>query len=87
MENTENNKQVAMGLGAKIGVLASTQGVTQTSLAENCQISRISINRFFRGRSEIRASDLVRVLQTLGIDLNQEIERKLGLNIYPQLPR
>lgn len=64
-------------IGPKVALLASKLRVKQTQLAEGCGISRISVNRFFRGRSEIRASDLVKVLDALGIDLNFEIDRRL----------
>lgn len=64
-------------LGLQVAQLASRLKVKQTRIAQDCEISRISVNRFFRGRSEIRASDLVNVLKVLGIDLEQEIERRL----------
>jgi predicted XRE-type DNA-binding protein len=64
-------------LGQQVAQLANRMKVKQTRIALDCEISRISVNRFFRGRSEIRASDLVNVLKVLGIDLEQEIERRL----------
>lgn len=64
-------------LGQQVAQLATQLKVKQTRIAQDCEISRISVNRFFRGRSEIRASDLVNVLKVLGIDLEQEIERRL----------
>ncbi len=65
-------------LGPQVAQLANRLKVKQTRIAQDCEISRISVNRFFRGRSEIRASDLVNVLKVLGIDLEQEIERRLA---------
>ena len=64
-------------LGPQVAQLANRLKVKQTRIALDCEISRISVNRFFRGRSEIRASDLVNVLKVLGIDLEQEIERRM----------
>jgi predicted XRE-type DNA-binding protein len=64
-------------LGPQVAQLASRMKVKQTRIAHDCEISRISVNRFFRGRSEIRASDLVNVLKVLGINLEEEIERRL----------
>ena len=64
-------------LGPHIAQLANRLKVKQTRIAMDCEISRISVNRFFRGRSEIRASDLVNLLKVLGIDLEEEIERRL----------
>ena len=64
-------------IGIQVAQLASRMKVKQTRIAQDCEISRISVNRFFRGRSEIRASDLVNVLKVLGINLQEEIERRL----------
>lgn len=76
---TQDNKPI----GTQVAQLAHRLKVKQTRIAQDCEISRISVNRFFRGRSEIRASDLVNVLKVLGIDLEQEIERRL----QPQITR
>ncbi len=64
-------------IGLRVAQLANRMKVKQTRIAQDCEISRISVNRFFRGRSEIRASDLVNVLKVLGIDLQQEIDNRL----------
>ncbi len=64
-------------IGTQVAQLANLLKVKQTRIAQDCEISRISVNRFFRGRSEIRASDLVNVLKVLGINLEEEIERRL----------
>jgi transcriptional regulator with XRE-family HTH domain len=64
-------------LGPQVAQLANRLKVKQTRIAQDCEISRISVNRFFRGRSEIRATDLMNVLKVLGIDLKEEIERRL----------
>jgi len=69
-------------IGLRVAQLANRMKVKQTRIAQDCEISRISVNRFFRGRSEIRASDLVNVLKVLGIDLQQEIEKRLQPPTY-----
>jgi transcriptional regulator with XRE-family HTH domain len=71
------NEVVDKAIGPQVAQLANRLKVKQTRIAQDCEISRISVNRFFRGRSEIRASDLVNVLKVLGIDLEEEIERRL----------
>lgn len=71
------NEMVDKAIGPQVAQLANRLKVKQTRIAQDCEISRISVNRFFRGRSEIRASDLVNVLKVLGIDLEEEIERRL----------
>lgn len=68
-------------IGPRVAQLASRMKVKQTRIAQDCEISRISVNRFFRGRSEIRATDLVNVLKVLGIDLEQEIQKRLHLGL------
>lgn len=64
-------------LGQQLSVLATIKGVSQVDLARQCRISRISINRFFRGRSELKAGDLLRLLTILGIDIQSKIEQEL----------
>ncbi len=77
MENTNTISQEDTQIGLRVAQLANRLKVKQTRIAQDCEISRISVNRFFRGRSEIRASDLVNVLKVLGIDLQQEIDKRL----------
>lgn len=68
-------------LGQQLSILANLKGVSQVDLAKQCQISRISINRFFRGRSELKAGDLLRLLTILGIDIQSAIERELKTDL------
>jgi transcriptional regulator with XRE-family HTH domain len=64
-------------LGKKLAVLAKLKGKTQDEIAKECEMSRISVNRFFRQHTEIRAGDLSHLLQTLGIDLEQMIDKAI----------
>ena len=64
-------------LGHHIALLARASGLTQTEISEQCKISRVSLNRFFRGQSELRAVDLARVLLFLGIDLGAIVKSRL----------
>ncbi len=73
----EQNDETQSSLGPMLGKLAKKLRVKQTDLAQKAQISRISVNRFFRGRSEVRASDLVTLLSHLGIDLEEQIRQKM----------
>jgi transcriptional regulator with XRE-family HTH domain len=68
-------------LGQQLSILASLRGVSQVDLAKQCRISRISINRFFRGRSELKAGDLMRLLTILGIDIQSKIEQELRTDL------
>lgn len=74
----QQEEVVETSLGPLLGKLAKKLKVKQTDLAKKSNISRISVNRFFRGRSEVRASDLVTLLQHLGIDLEEQIREKLN---------
>lgn len=75
----ESKKELNLkDIGPQVAQLANRMKVKQTRIAQDCEISRISVNRFFRGRSEIRATDLVNVLKVLGIDLQQEIDKRLS---------
>lgn len=69
----ENHRLV----GRKLAVLARLKGLSQGRLAQACGISRVSVNRFFCGKSELRASDLSQILESLGIDLEDLIDRQL----------
>lgn len=69
-------------VGSRLAVLSKSAGLTQDEIAKRCQISRITINRFFKGRTEIRSGDLVQLLGLFGIDvlslLEEKIERKMS---------
>ncbi|MCB0350760.1 MAG: helix-turn-helix transcriptional regulator [Bdellovibrionales bacterium] len=71
METSESS------LGKKLSVLAKLKGLTQEEIAKACAMSRISVNRFFRSHTEIRASDLGSLLGTLGINLEQQIDKAI----------
>lgn len=77
VNSSENAQDLLDLIGPQVAQLANRMKVKQTRIAQDCEISRISVNRFFRGRSEIRATDLVNVLKVLGIDLEHEIQRRL----------
>lgn len=64
-------------LGERLSVLANLMKLSQGKLAQTCKISRISVNRFFKGHSEIRASDFVSMLEQLGIDIESLIEQRI----------
>ena len=66
-----------ISLGKKLAVLAKLKGLTQEEIAKACQMSRISVNRFFRSHTEIRAGDLSSLLGTLGINLEQMIDKAI----------
>lgn len=73
--------QSHLTLGKKLAILTKLQGITQEQMAKSCAMSRISINRFFKSHTEIRASDLGALLSTLGINLDQLIDRAIERHI------
>lgn len=68
-------------IGEKLATLAKSRGLSQGKLAEKIDVSRVSINRFFKGKSSIRTRDLVLLLKVLDIDLEQMIAQKLQSEI------
>ncbi len=85
MESFTNQETEETAIGPRVAQLANRLKVKQTRIAQDCEISRISVNRFFRGRSEIRATDLVNVLKVLGINLEEEIEKRLQPGTFDKL--
>ena len=71
-----------LGLGQRLSLLAKLKGMTQEEIAQTCAISRISVNRFFRQRTEIRASDFSLLLASLGIDLDAVINKAIENQIH-----
>lgn len=70
-----------ISLGKKLSILAKLKGFTQEEIAKACEMSRISVNRFFRSHTEIRASDLGQLLSTLGINLEMQIDLAIARQI------
>ncbi len=76
-----DEKGQEVSLGKKLAVLAKLKGLTQEQIAKGCTMSRISVNRFFRSHTEIRAGDLGALLNILGINLEQLIDRAIEKQI------
>ena len=72
-------------IGPKVAVLAKTKGLTQSFIAQKCTVSRITIHRFFKGETDLKATDLACLLKLLGIDLQTQLESALsGRTIFSQ---
>lgn len=76
-ESTNFQTQQESDIGEKLATLAKSKGLSQGKLAEKIDVSRVSINRFFKGKSSIRTRDLVLLLKVLDIDLEEMISQKL----------
>jgi transcriptional regulator with XRE-family HTH domain len=69
-------------LVALVKTLMTLRGVTQAELSAQANISRSALSRFFNETSDLRSDAMVKVLETLGADVNlivkREIDKALG---------
>lgn len=65
-------------LSKKVALLAKANNITQKQIAEHCQISRITVHRFFSGKTEVRSSDFVKMLGLMGIDVTGQLDTRLS---------
>lgn len=56
-----------------ITIMLKQRGITQGKAAERMGISRIALNRFLNGRSQLRTNDFINLLLILGIDMEREL--------------
>lgn len=68
---------MSLDFGSKLSTLVRSLGITQEDLAKKCQISRVTLNRYFRGKTELRSKDLLQILSVLGVDIETKIDQKL----------
>ncbi len=69
---------VELDLSKKVALLAKAQNITQKQIAEHCEISRITVHRFFSGKTEVRSSDFVKMLELMGINITGQLENRLS---------
>jgi len=74
----------SLDFAQKLSILAKSKGISQSDLAQQIDISRVSVNRFFKGKSSIRTRDLIQLLKVLDIDLEELIESKLESKLSKQ---
>ncbi|OQW49223.1 MAG: hypothetical protein A4S09_03915 [Proteobacteria bacterium SG_bin7] len=67
-----------LDLSKKVALLAKSQNITQKQIAEHCEISRITVHRFFSGKTEVRSSDFVKMLELMGINISGQLENRLS---------
>jgi transcriptional regulator with XRE-family HTH domain len=67
-------------LSKKVALLAKSQNITQKQIAEHCEISRITVHRFFSGKTEVRSSDFVKMVELMGINITGQLEHRLSPN-------
>ncbi len=80
-------EQQKVRVGIKLSHIAKANGISQQKIADICQISRISVHRFFKGQTELKATDFMNLLDTLGISIdykiNEALENSLGYKSKP----
>lgn len=73
---------MSQSFGLKISYLAKLRGFTQERIAKESKISRASVNRFFKCRTDVKSSDFSAILNVLNINLeefiNHEIQKTIG---------
>lgn len=62
----------------KIALIAKSKGFTQKNLAQKCNVSRITIHRFFNGQTQLKCNDLMNLLGILGIDIESQLNFMLN---------
>lgn len=67
-----------LDLSKKVALLAKSQNITQKQIAEHCEISRITVHRFFSGKTEVRSSDFVKMLELMGINVSGQLDNRLS---------
>jgi len=53
----------------EIRILLSSRKITQAKVSELCGMSRISLNRFLNGRTDLRLDHFFKLCSTLGIKI------------------
>ena len=63
---------------ALVKTLMSLRGVNQTELAKQTGVSVTAISRFLGGNSELRSEAMLKILSSLGTDVNLIIKREIN---------
>jgi transcriptional regulator with XRE-family HTH domain len=60
-------------IARKCYLLSKNKNISQAEIARRIGISRISVNRFFNGKSELRISDFISMMKVLGYDVERQV--------------
>lgn len=63
---------------ALVKTLMSLRGVNQTELAKQTGVSVTAISRFLSGTSELRSEAMLKILSSLGTDVNSIVKREIS---------
>lgn len=63
---------------ALVKTLMSLRGVNQTELAKQTGVSVTAISRFLSGSSELRSEAMLKILSSLGTDVDSMVKREIN---------
>jgi DNA-binding phage protein len=66
-----------MKIGIAIAHIARSKKITQTSIAKSCGISRVCLHRFFTGKTEVKATTFLNILEVLGLEFRKQIHHEI----------
>lgn len=72
---SDSNEKAYSDTGPRIKAFLKKIKLTQTDLAKRSGISRVALNRFLSGKSEIKSGALMRVFKALGVDIFGDNEK------------
>ena len=64
-------------INKQLGLLLRAQNFSQGEIAKRSKLSRVTINRFLAGKSQLKANDLITVMKNVGLDIDQFIQNKI----------
>lgn len=71
-------QQSTQHLGPTIAQFMSRHGIRQVEICEEVGMTPAQMSNFLRGRKDVTSSNLILILESLGIDLATLIRRQLG---------
>ena len=66
----------SMAAAKHLEKIIASMGKSQTAVAEETGIARVSLNRFLRAQSELRLTDFLLMLNYAGIDLEETLRNR-----------
>lgn len=64
-------------IGKKCALLAKAKNISQSAIAKEIGISRVSLNRFFNNRSALGVVEFSKLSRVLGLNIQAELDKLL----------